>query len=153
MDRLDNLRFAEEEDRSQKLDLDKIRKSSNNSNYTNPNLDGIIKGNVINTLFYSTSSQVPPFFHSTSSQFPQKRPNSPTNSDMGFFPPNMYDLQINMIRKPFELNKDRLRKDFMSPKYEKIRKEFFVTFSEFLRNYIRDKYYEFINDIQTEVNL
>jgi hypothetical protein len=30
IDRLDNLRFVEEEDRSQKLDLDKIRKSSNN---------------------------------------------------------------------------------------------------------------------------
>ena len=113
IDRLDNLRFAEIEDRSQKLDLDKIKKSSNNSNYTNPNLDGIIKGNVINTPFYSTSSQVPPTFHSMSSQFPQNRPNSPTNSDMGFFPPNMYDLQMNMIRKPFELNKERLRKDFV----------------------------------------
>jgi hypothetical protein len=44
------------------------------------------------------------------------------------------------------------RKDFMSPKYENRRKEFFATFSEFLRNYIRDKYYEFMNDIQTEVN-
>jgi hypothetical protein len=152
IDRLDNLRFAEEEDRSQKLDLDKIRKSSNNSSYTNPNLNGIIKGNVINTSFYSTSSQVPPSFHSTSSQFPPKRPNSPTNSDMEFFPPNMYDPQINMIRKPFELNKERLRQDFMSRKYEKRRKEFFATFSEFLRNYIRDKYYDFMNDIQTEVN-
>ena len=40
----------------------------------------------------------------------------------------------------------------MSPKYEKRRKEFFATFSEFLRSYIRDKYYEFMNDIQTEVN-
>jgi hypothetical protein len=152
IDRLDNLRFAEEEDRSQKLDLDKIRKSSNNSNYTNPNLDGIIKGNVINTSFYSTSSQVPLSFHSTYSQPPQQRPNSPTNSDMGFFPPNMYDPQINMIRKPFELNKERLRKDFNSPKYENRRKEFFATFSEFLRSYIKDKYYEFMNDIQTEVN-
>jgi hypothetical protein len=153
IDRLDNLRFAEEEDRSQKLDLDKIRKSSNNSNYTNPNLDGIIKGNVINTPFYSTSSQVSTTFHSTSSQFPQRRINSPTNFDMGFFPPNMYDPQINMIRKLFELNKKRLRKDFMSLKYENRRKEFFATFSEFLRNYIRDKYYKFMNDIQTEVNL
>ena len=78
INRLDNLRFVEEENKSQKLDLDKIRKSSNNSNYTNPNLDGIIKSNVINTLFYSTSSQ-----------FPQKRSNSPTNSDIGFFPPNI----------------------------------------------------------------
>ena len=57
-----------------------------------------------------------------------------------------------MIRKPFELNKERLRKDFMSPKYEYRRKEFFATFSEFLRSYIRDKYYEFMNDIQTKVN-
>ena len=64
----------------------------------------------------------------------------------------MYDPQINMIRKPFELNKKRLRKDFNSPKYENRRKEFFATFSKFLRSYIRDKYYEFMNDIQTEVN-
>jgi hypothetical protein len=56
IDRLNNLRFIEEEDRSQKLDLDKYRKPSTNSNYTNPNLDGIIKGNVINTPFYSTTS-------------------------------------------------------------------------------------------------
>ena len=148
IDRLDNSRFAEEEDRTQKLDLDKFRKSSINSNYTNPNLAGKIKGNVINTPFYSTSSQIPPTFYSTSSQIPQKRPNSPTNSNMGYFPPHMYDPQINMIKKPFELNKERLRKDFMSPKYENRRKEFFATFSEFLR----DKYYEFMNDIQTEVN-
>jgi hypothetical protein len=149
VDRLDNLRFTELEDRSQKLDLDKIKKSSNNSNYTNPNLDGIIKGNVINTPFYSPSSQVsqvPPTYHSMYSQPPQ-RPNSPTNSDMGFCPPNMYDPQINMIRKPFVLNKEKLRQDFNSPKYEKRRKEFFATFSEFLRSYIRDKYYEFMNDI------
>jgi hypothetical protein len=87
-----------------------------------------------------------------SSQFPQQRPNSPTNSDMRFFPPNMYDPQINMIRKPFVLNKEKLRQDFNSPKYENRRKEFFATFSEFLRSYIRDKYYEFMNYIQTEVN-
>jgi hypothetical protein len=40
----------------------------------------------------------------------------------------------------------------MSPKYENRRKEFFATYLEFLRNYVRDKYYEFMNDIQTEVN-
>ena len=40
----------------------------------------------------------------------------------------------------------------MFPKYENRIKEFFATFLEFLRNYIRDKYYEFMNDIQTEVN-
>ena len=117
VDRLDNLRFTEVEDRSQKLDLDKIRKSSNNSNYINPNLDGIIKGNVINTPFYSTYSQSP-----------QQKPNSPTNSDMGFFPPNIYDPQMNMIRKPFVLNKEKLRQDFNSPKFENRRKEFFATF-------------------------
>jgi hypothetical protein len=78
--------------------------------------------------------------------------NTPTNSDMGFFPPNMYDPQINMIMKPFVINKEKLRQDFNSPKYENRRKEFFATFSEFLRSYIRDKYYEFMNDIKTEVN-
>ena len=66
---------------------------------------------------------------------------------MEFFPPHMYGPQINMIRKLFELNKKILRKDFMSPKYENRIKEFFATFSDFLRNYIRDKYYEFMNDI------
>ena len=71
---------------------------------------------------------------------------------MVFFPPNMYDPQINMIRKPFVLNKEKLRQDFNSPKYENRRKEFFATFSEFLRSYIRDKDYDFMNDIQTEVN-
>ena len=40
----------------------------------------------------------------------------------------------------------------MSPKYENRRKEFFATFSKFLRNYIREKYYEFMNDIQPEIN-
>ena len=71
---------------------------------------------------------------------------------MRFFPPNMYDPQINMIIKLFVLNKKKLKQDFNSPKYENRIKEFFATFSEFLRSYIRDKYYEFINDIQNEVN-
>ena len=59
---------------------------------------------------------------------------------------------INMITKPFELNKERLRKDFMSPKYENRIKEFFATFYEFLQAHIRKKYYDFMNDIQAEVN-
>ena len=50
---------------------------------------------------------------------------------MGFFPPNMYDPQINMIRKPFELNKEKLRQDFMSPKYENRRNEFLQLFQNF----------------------
>jgi hypothetical protein len=45
-----------------------------------------------------------------------------------------------MISKPFELNKERLRKDFMSLKYENRRKEFFATYSEFLQTHIRKKY-------------
>jgi hypothetical protein len=71
---------------------------------------------------------------------------------MGYFPPHMYDPQINIISKPFELNKERLRKDFMSPKYENRSKEFFAIFFEFLQTHIRKKYYDFMNDIQTEVN-
>ena len=64
----------------------------------------------------------------------------------------IYDSQINIISKPFELNKERLRKDFISPKYENRRNEFFATYYEFLQTYIRKKYYDFMNDIQTEVN-
>jgi hypothetical protein len=71
---------------------------------------------------------------------------------MGYFPPHMYDPQINMISKPFELNKEKLRKDFMSPKHENRRKEFFATYSEFLQTHIRKKYYDFMNDIQAKVN-
>ena len=153
IDRLNNLRFVKKEDRSQNLNLDKYKKPN-----TNPNLEGIIKGNVINTPFYSTSSQVPPSFYSissqipSSSQIPPKKPNSSTNFDMGYFPPHMYDPQINMISKPFELNKEILKKDFMSPKYENGRKEFFATFYEFLQTHIRKKYYDFMNDIQAEIN-
>jgi hypothetical protein len=105
INRLNNLRFVQEEDRSQNLNLDRYRKPSTNSNYTNPNLDGIIKGNVINSPFYSTSSQVPPTFYSTSSQIPSssqippKKPNSPTNSYMRYFSPHMYDPQIYIIYK------------------------------------------------------
>ena len=47
---------------------------------------------------------------------------------MGYFPPHMYVPQINMITKPFELNKEILRKDFMSAKYENRIKEFFCNF-------------------------
>ena len=64
----------------------------------------------------------------------------------------IYDSQINIISKPFELNKERLRKDFISPKYENRRNEFFATYYEFLQTYIRKKYYDFMNDIQIEVN-
>ena len=124
IDRLNNLRFVQKEDRSQNFNLDKYMRPS-----TNPNLEGIIKGNIINTYFYSTSPQVPPAFYPTSSQILSssqilpKKPNSPTNSDMRYFPPHMYDPQINMISKPFELNKEILRKYFMSPKYENRKKK------------------------------
>ena len=40
----------------------------------------------------------------------------------------------------------------MSPKYENRIKEFFATFFEFLQTHIRKKYYDFMNDIQAEVN-
>jgi hypothetical protein len=72
IDRLNNLRFVQEKDRSQNLNLDNYRKPSTNSNYTNPNLDGIIKDNVINTHFYFTSSQVPPLFTLRLLKFLQK---------------------------------------------------------------------------------
>jgi hypothetical protein len=75
---------------------------------------------------------------------------------MGYFLPQtypqMYDSQINMISKPFELNKERLRKKFMSQKYENRRKEFFAIYYELLQTHIRKEYYNFMNDIQIEVN-
>jgi hypothetical protein len=44
---------------------------------------------------------------------------------MGFFPPNMYDPQINMIRKPFVLNKEKLRQDLI-PQNMKIEEKNFL---------------------------
>ena len=64
----------------------------------------------------------------------------------------MYDSQINMISKPFELNKEILGKDFMSQKYENRIKEFFAIYYELLQTHIRKEYYDFMNDIQIEVN-
>ena len=135
IDRLNNLRFIQEENRLQNLNLDKFKNPINN-----PNFEGIIKGNIINTLFYSTSSQIHP-----------RNPNSPTNSKIRYFPPPPYDPQINVITKQFELNKERLRKEFMSPQYEEKRKWFFKTYSKFMGNHIREKYYDFMNEIQAKV--
>ena len=56
-----------------------------------------------------------------------------------------------MITKQFELNKERLRKEFMSPQYEEKRKWFFKTYSKFMGNHIREKYYDFMNEIQAKV--
>lgn len=150
---LNNLKYIEEEHRSQKLVQNNYRKPITNSNYINLNLDGIIKGNIINTFFYSTPSQVPPHFtlhlHKSLPPFTLhllkflhlykflQRSLILQQILTGYFPPHMYDPQINMITKPFELNKERPRKDFMSPKYENRRREFFATFSESLQAHIR----------------
>lgn len=40
----------------------------------------------------------------------------------------------------------------MSPQYEERRKWFFKTYSEFLRNHLRQQYYDFMNEIQAKVN-
>jgi hypothetical protein len=56
IDRIDNLRFAKEENWSQKLDLDKFRKPSNNSNHTNPNLLHIFTSSPHLSLYVLTDS-------------------------------------------------------------------------------------------------
>ena len=61
---LNNLRFIQEEDRLHNFNLEKFKNPNNN-----PNLERIIKGNVMNTPFYSTSSQINP-----------RNPNSPTEN-------------------------------------------------------------------------
>jgi hypothetical protein len=48
-------------------------------------------------------------------------PNSPTQSPMK-------DPQIMMITREYKINKEKLRKDFMSPEYEYKRTWFFNTF-------------------------
>jgi hypothetical protein len=48
-------------------------------------------------------------------------PNSPTQSQME-------DPQIMMITREYKINKEKLRKDFMSPEYEYKRTWFFNTF-------------------------
>jgi hypothetical protein len=70
--------------------------------------------------------------------------NSPTQSQME-------DPQIMMITRNYEINKEKLRKDFMSPKYDDKRIWFFNTFSKYLQNQIRTRWYNDMNETKTDM--
>jgi hypothetical protein len=68
----------------------------------------------------------------------------------------MKDFEImmkirNELNRNYEINKDKLRKDFMSPNYDDKRKWFFNTFSQNLQNHIRTRWYNEMNETKTDM--
>jgi hypothetical protein len=69
----------------------------------------------------------------------------------------MEDPQIMVILKDYEqnknykINKEILRRDFMSPEYDDKREWFFNTFSKYLQNQIRTKWYNHMNELGTDI--
>jgi hypothetical protein len=70
----------------------------------------------------------------------------------------MRDFEIMMkirdeLNRNYEINKDKLRKDFMSPEYDDKRKWFFNTFSQIEQNNIRTIWYNHMNELRTDIYL
>lgn len=93
------------------------------------NLQGINKGKTIDTLFYSLASatSVNEINNHLNSHTELNDPLSPTQSQMNMNY-NKEDSQIYMITQEYEINKEKLHKDFMSPKYDDKRKWFLKHF-------------------------
>jgi hypothetical protein len=68
----------------------------------------------------------------------------------------MRDSQIMMIirdyeiKRNYEINKEKLRKDFMSPEYDYKRTWFFNKFSQIEQNCIRTRWYNHMNETKTD---
>ncbi|GAV90793.1 hypothetical protein CFOL_v3_34197, partial [Cephalotus follicularis] len=69
------------------------------------------------------------------------------------FPQKYYETKLQMIKidKPFEINKDLIRKDFLQEKYLRKRNRFFRKYSETKQNNIRTTWYEYMIRIKTHV--
>jgi len=68
----------------------------------------------------------------------------------------MKDFEIMMkirdeLNRNYVINKDKLRKDFMSPEYDDKRKWFFNTFSQIEQNNIRTIWYNHMNELRTDI--
>jgi hypothetical protein len=68
----------------------------------------------------------------------------------------MKDFEIMMkirdeLNRKYEINKDKLRKDFMSPEYDDKRKWFFNKFSQIEQNDIRTRWYNHMNELRTDI--
>jgi hypothetical protein len=68
----------------------------------------------------------------------------------------MRDFEIMMkirdeLNRNYEINKDKLRKDFMSPEYDDKRKWFFNTFSQLEQNNIITIWYNHMNELRTDI--
>ncbi|GAV88033.1 hypothetical protein CFOL_v3_31457 [Cephalotus follicularis] len=72
---------------------------------------------------------------------------SPTYSEMK--PPSQFMMII--INKPFEINKDLIRKDFLQEKYLRKRNRFFRKYSETEQNNILTTWYEYMTKIKAHV--
>jgi hypothetical protein len=64
---------------------------------------------------------------------------------------NKENSQICMITRECEINKEKLHKEFVPPKYNDKRKWFFKTFSELEQNHIRNKWYNQMNEVKSDM--
>jgi hypothetical protein len=106
------------------------------------NLQGINKGKFVDTPYYSVAS--------AASIREMNNSNSLTQSQME-------DSQIMVIirdyeiNRNYEINKEKLRKDFMFPEYDDKRTWFFNTFSKIEQNHIRTRWYNHMNELRTDI--
>jgi hypothetical protein len=77
-------------------------------------------------------------------------PNSPTQSQMED-PQIMVIIRDYEINRNYEINKEKLRKDFMSPEYDDKRTWFFNKFSQIEQNHIRTRWYNYMNETKTDI--
>jgi len=113
------------------------------------NLQGINKGKFVDTPFYSVASaaSISEINNPLRNYNEMNNPNYPTQSQME-------DPQIMMITRNYEnyeINKEKLQKDFMSPEYDDKRIWFFNTFSKYLQNQIRTRWYNDMNETKTDI--
>jgi hypothetical protein len=110
------------------------------------NLQGINKGKFVDTHFYfvASAASISETNNPLRNYNEINNPNSPTQSQME-------DPQIMMITREYEINKKKLRKDFMSPGYDHKRTWFFNIFSQIEQNHIRTKWYNQMNELKTDI--
>jgi len=110
------------------------------------NLQGINKGKFVDTHFYSVASAA----SEMNNPIRNYNPNSPTQSQMED-PQIMVIIKDYELNKNYKINKEKLRKNFMSPEYDDKREWFFNKFSKYLQNQIRTKWYNHMNELGTDI--
>jgi hypothetical protein len=116
------------------------------------NLQGINKGKFVDTPFYSVASaaSISEMNNPLRNYNEMNNPNSPTQSQME--DPQIMVIIIDYeINRNYEINKEKLRKDFMSPEYDDKRTWFFKKISQIEQNHIRTRWYNHMNETRTDI--